>query len=98
MLPGHVGNVRSIAFAPDGKRLASVDTVGRIWSVPGGKIEAVLKEGNHQEISVAWSPDGKTVAVGNYDATISLWEPNGKPRPDAQQAAQPGHLASLHAR
>jgi len=71
---------RDLAFAPDGKHLASVDTVGRIWSLTTGRAEAVLSEGNHPSLSVAWSPDGKTVAIGNLDATISLWNPDGKHR------------------
>jgi len=80
VLEGHTEGPRDLAFAPDGKRLASVDRVGRIWSLASGKAEAVLNEGNHPALSVAWSPDGKTVAIGNLDATISLWNPDGKLR------------------
>jgi WD40 repeat protein len=80
VLEGHTDSPRDLAFAPDGKWLATVDRVGRIWSLASGKAEAVLTEGNHPALSVAWSPDGKTVAIGNLDATISLWNPDGKLR------------------
>jgi WD40 repeat protein len=80
VLEGHTEGLRDLAFAPDGKRLASVDKVGRIWSLTTDKVESVLSDGNHPTLSVAWSPDGKTIATGHLDATISLWNPDGKLR------------------
>lgn len=39
-LKGHAGNVTSVAFSPDGKRLAtgSIDSTVKLWDAPtGGK-------------------------------------------------------------
>jgi WD40 repeat protein len=80
VLQGHTAAVYGIAFAPDGRRLAtaSYDTTGRIWSVETGQSEAVLR-GHVKEVHcVAWRPDGQVVATGSYDRSIRLWGPDGR--------------------
>jgi RNA polymerase sigma factor (sigma-70 family) len=63
------------AFSPDGQRIASAGTDGlvRIWSTATGA--EVDRLGGHHgaAYSVAYSPDGKTIATGDvYD--IHLWD------------------------
>src|SRR5262249_3716986 len=72
---GHTGQVWSVAFSPDGKRLASVshDPGIRLWDVATGKPERVLA--NEQGFwSVAFSPDGKRIAAGELDGTVVVYD------------------------
>ena len=68
--------VRSIAFSPDGKTLASGsddDTI-KLWDVATGTLKATLEGHAGSVNSVAFSPDGKTLASGSSDVTIKLWD------------------------
>ena len=59
---------------------SAADATVRIWSSDTGKCLKVL-EGHLAGIStLAWSPDGKTIASGSDDKTIWLWNfATGKP-------------------
>jgi WD40 repeat protein len=59
-LEGHSASVMSVAFSPDGSKLASGshdDTV-RVWNVATGKVEQTLEGHSASVMSVAFSPDG----------------------------------------
>ena len=77
-LKGHSDVVRSVAFSPDGKRLASGsrDNTIKLWDTATGKELLTLK--GHSEYayvwSVAFSPDGKRLASGSIDRTIKIWD------------------------
>ncbi|MCG8365818.1 MAG: NB-ARC domain-containing protein, partial [Pseudanabaenales cyanobacterium] len=72
------GCIRSIAFSPDGERLAVGDTNGEIhlWRVADGQTLLSYRGHTNWIWSVAWSPDGKTLASGSADYTVRLWSPN----------------------
>ena len=93
------GSVRSLAWSPDGTTLATsgIDNI-ILWDPTTGTQKTILTE-NHRNIrslggpsrtvrSMAWSPDGSTLAADHSD-TIILWDPttgtqkNHLPRPQS---------------
>ena len=74
-LEGHSGYVRSVAFSPDSKRVASgsYDRTIKIWDPTTGTCTQTLKGHSGSVRSVAFSPDSKRVASGSYDETIKIW-------------------------
>jgi len=69
---GHNGDIRVLAFSPDGKQIlsASDDRTTRIWDVGTGK-ETISVPG--EASSAAFSPDGKKIVSGYTDGMI-LWD------------------------
>ncbi|MFE5586400.1 protein kinase [Kitasatospora sp. NPDC056531] len=67
------GQVRSVAFSPDGKTLAtgSISSL-QLWDVATGKNIATGDPVDAFFVSVAFSPDGKTVALGG--GLLQLWD------------------------
>jgi WD40 repeat protein len=91
ILKGPLGFYLSVAFSPDGKLVAAGGGVARgsgatgnpglveLWDTQTGGHLATLE--GHPDVvsSVAFSPDGKTLASGSADKTILFWDvPMGK--------------------
>jgi WD40 repeat protein len=71
----HQGAVRSVAFSPDGRLVAtgSGDKTARVFESATGKEVARLEHQGAVE-SVAFSPDGRLLAVASgNDVFISPW-------------------------
>ncbi|KAB5589560.1 Vegetative incompatibility protein HET-E-1 [Ceratobasidium theobromae] len=69
----------SIAFSPDGTRLAFGTDEGTVTikDMIGGRLVAGPLKGHEQWVlSVAFSPDGKCIASGSSDSTILVWNAN----------------------
>ncbi len=64
-MKGHAGGLTSIAYAPDGKWLATggVDRTARVWDAATGKIERTLDGFQDSLAGVAFSPDSQRLAV-----------------------------------
>src|SRR5437763_1893500 len=84
-LTGHEADVSSLAWSPDGDRLASgsQDRTCRLWDPATGASVRQLKIEAHGETAavsgVAWSPDGRTLAAASgalklpeTDETVNL--------------------------
>ncbi len=71
----HQSWIRSVAFSPNGKTLASGsdDKTVRLWHVENGREIKVFSGHQSGVRSVFFSPDGKTLASGSHDKTVRLW-------------------------
>ena len=73
---GHTDEVWSVAFSPNGKRIASgsADNTLRVWDAATGQpIGQPLTGHTEVVLSVAFSPDGKRIASGSADNTLRVW-------------------------
>ncbi|KAK0715232.1 beta transducin-like protein HET-D2Y, partial [Lasiosphaeris hirsuta] len=75
-LEGHSDWVRSVAFSPDGQRLASGsdDRTVKIWDTASGRCLKTLEGHSDRVRSVAFSPDGQRLASGSSDRTVKIWD------------------------
>lgn len=75
-LKGHTSYVTSVAFSPDGKRLASPshDRTMKVWDATSGQETLTLTGHTFDVTSVAFSPDGKRLASASADGTVKVWD------------------------
>jgi WD40 repeat protein len=70
-----LGDVLAAAFSPDGRVLATaIDQEICLWQVADGRQLAIYHGHTGWVQSLAFSPDGTTLASGSYDHTIRLWD------------------------
>jgi WD40 repeat protein len=69
------GDSNAAAFSPDGRTFA-LWLAGRISLVDWAseRVLRTLTTAPHRVLFLAFSPDGRTLAAGNLDHTITLWE------------------------
>ncbi|MHB9078478.1 MAG: WD40 repeat domain-containing serine/threonine protein kinase [Pirellulaceae bacterium] len=72
---GHARETWSVAFSPDGQRLASGsdDETVRLWNVCDGSEQRILRGHEATVTGVAFSPDGTTLASASLDGSVRLW-------------------------
>jgi WD40 repeat protein/serine/threonine protein kinase/DNA-binding SARP family transcriptional activator len=79
-IPAHQAEVCSVAFSPDGSRLASVswDGTWKAWDPVTGKqlLSIEIARGEPYECpDLAFNPQGDQLAVGIPDGSLKIWDP-----------------------
>ena len=71
------GEVRSVAFSPDGSLLAGgmLDGGALLWATDGWRqVGRPLARQNASTLEVEFSPDGHTLATSRSDHSVALWD------------------------
>ena len=89
-LRGHLTQVDSLAFSPDGSQLASGsdDHTIRLWSTRTGRLEGELSGHTDMIQALLYSADATMLASSGQDGTVRLWSvpaaaPLGEPLADS---------------
>ena len=70
----HTSEMYSVAFSPDGGRLASgSDKIVRVWNTATGELEDKLEGHTDTVLSVAFSHNGRFIVSGSGDETVRIW-------------------------
>jgi len=75
IVEGHLGQIQSVAFTPDGSRLltASWDRTARLWDVAFGRELRALRGHSAEIEGCDISPDGRFALTGGRDGRVILW-------------------------
>jgi WD40 repeat protein len=73
---GHQQRSCALAFAPDGKTLATgnEDASIQLWETACGERRGTLRGHSRAVLTLAYSPDGRLLASGDFGGAVKLWD------------------------
>jgi len=72
-LSGPTRKIYSVAFSPDGNRIASADGIGDVEIWYNNEEEKIFSVSNNSVLSVCWSPDGNRIATGDDEGHLKVF-------------------------
>jgi WD40 repeat protein len=87
----------AIAFAPDGRALATGDQDGvvSLWERATGRRRCRFAGHGSSVASLSFSRDGRLLASGSHDRTLLVWDLSGRPAGERAAAFGPHELEAL---
>ena len=72
---GHSHSVYTLAWSPDGTRIASAgaDRSVQVWDAKTGELHCIGCGHSECILALTWSPDGRYVASAGRDKTVQVW-------------------------
>ncbi len=79
----HAGGVSSLAFSPDGKRIATAGADGavKIWEVESAKLQTTIEAHKGGVHAVAFAPDGESIVSAGADKVFKIWKISNPEKP-----------------
>jgi WD40 repeat protein len=77
VIPDSSGHVRTVAFSPDGKRLAwgpGDQSLVRVWDFEARRVRFTFTGHRDDVTGLAFSPNGERLATGGLDGTLMVWD------------------------
>jgi WD40 repeat protein/tetratricopeptide (TPR) repeat protein len=71
-----VGDVKDVAFSPDGKRLATFNSYGTLYILDGDAVRLTLAQPHPGKrcYKLAFSPDGRQLAAALEKGEVAIWD------------------------
>ena len=79
--------ILSMAFSPDGRRLASAaqDGTVKLWETATGREILTLVHGRDELLTgVSFSPDGRQIVSTSKSGTVKVWDAMPLPEPSGR--------------